>query len=108
MADGYDTYTNDYLVPKDSVHWKPPRWPEVAGLLQGFWASVKAELGVIDKCLMTGVSLQTMDGNWSGFNVAQYVSWESKLVGSWDLTEADVAAALALKKSVGPVPQRSI
>ena len=34
----------------------------------------------------------------SGFNVARPVSWEPTLAGFGGLTEADVAAALALEK----------
>ncbi|KAF9967657.1 hypothetical protein BGZ73_000461, partial [Actinomortierella ambigua] len=99
MADEYDSYTNEYLVPVDSVHWKPPRGADPDSLLKGFWASVKSGLGRgISKCYITGVSPQSLVDNTSGFNVAQYVSWEPELAGFCGLTEADVAAALALDK----------
>ncbi|KAF9103236.1 hypothetical protein BGX27_010669, partial [Mortierella sp. AM989] len=102
MADEYDSYSNDYLIPNDSVHWKPSEGAEPDSLLKGFWASVKSGLGSgISKCYITGVSQQSLDGNTSGFNVAQYVSWESNLASFCSLTEADVTAALALKKVSG-------
>ncbi|KAF9942415.1 hypothetical protein BGZ67_001771 [Mortierella alpina] len=102
MADGYDSYSNEYLVPNDSILWKPPRGAEPDGLLKGFWAAVKTGLGsAISKCYITGVSPQSLDDNTSGFNVARYVSWESKLAGFCGLTEADVAAALALENVCG-------
>ncbi|KAG0256198.1 hypothetical protein DFQ27_005862 [Actinomortierella ambigua] len=100
MADEYDSYTNDYLVPVDnSVHRKPPRGTHPDSLLKGFWASVKSGLGRgISKCYITGVTPQSLVDNTSGFNVARYVSWEPELAGFCGLTEADVAAALALDK----------
>jgi len=102
MADEYDSYTNEYLVPVDSVHWKPPRRADPDSLLKGFWASVKSGLGRgISKCYITGVSPQSLVDNTSGFNVAQYVSWEPELAGFCGLTEADVVAALALEKVCG-------
>ncbi|KAF9539231.1 hypothetical protein EC957_005633 [Mortierella hygrophila] len=102
MADEYDSYSNEYLVPND-VHWKPPRGAEPDSLLKGFWASVKTGLGrnKIAKCYITGVSPQSLVDNTSGFNVARYVSWEPMLVGFCGLTDADVAAALALEKVCG-------
>ncbi|KAF9160312.1 hypothetical protein DFQ26_005673 [Actinomortierella ambigua] len=101
MADEYDSYTNDYLVPVDnSVHRKPPRGTHPDSLLKGFWASVKSGLGRgISKCYITGVTPQSLVDNTSGFNVARHVSWEPKLAGFCGLTEADVAAALALDKA---------
>ncbi|KAF9911366.1 hypothetical protein EC991_003931 [Linnemannia zychae] len=99
MADEYDSYSHEYLVPNESVHWKPPQGAEPDSLLKGFWASVKSGLGRgISKCYITGVSPQSLVDNTSGFNVAQYVSWEPELAGFCGLTEADVIAALALKK----------
>ncbi|KAF9339225.1 hypothetical protein BGZ91_006667 [Linnemannia elongata] len=99
MADEYDSNTNEYLVPVDSVHWKPPRGADPDSLLKGFWASVKSGLGRgISKCYITGVSPQSLVDNTSGFNVARYVSWEPELAGFCGLTEADVTAALALEK----------
>ncbi|KAF9126794.1 hypothetical protein BGX30_015080 [Mortierella sp. GBA39] len=99
MADKYDSYSNDYVVPIDSVQWKPSRRADVDSLLKGFWASVKSELGhrKIAKCYMTGVVPQYLADNTSGFNVARNISWEPELVGFCGLTEADVAAALTLK-----------
>ncbi|GJJ67997.1 hypothetical protein EMPS_00343 [Entomortierella parvispora] len=72
MADEYDSYSNDYLVPVDSVKWKPQR-AEVDSVLKGFWSSVKANLGnhSITKCYITVVSPQSLAA--SGFNVAEYV-----------------------------------
>ncbi|KAF9395441.1 hypothetical protein BGZ94_006560, partial [Podila epigama] len=103
MADEYDSYSNEYLVPNDSGHWKPPRGAEPDSLLKGFWASVKSGLGRgISKCYITGVSPQSLVDNTSGFNVARYVSWESKLAGFCGLTDADVAASLALENICGP------
>lgn len=98
MADEYDSYSNDYLVPIDSVQWKPPRRVDTDSLLKGFWASVKSELGCrkIAKCYITGVSPQSLADNTSGFNVARFVSWRPEVAGFCGLTEADVAAALAL------------
>src|SRR5690349_3009833 len=98
MADEYDSYSNDYLVPIDSVQWKPPRRADTDSLLKGFWASVKSELGYrkIAKCYITGVSPQSLADNTSGFNVARFVSWIPEVAGFCGLTEADVAAALAL------------
>ncbi|KAF9949898.1 hypothetical protein BGZ70_001591, partial [Mortierella alpina] len=102
MADEYDSYTNEYLVPVDSIHWKPPRGADPDSLLKGFWAAVKSGLGRgISKCYITGVSPQSLVDNTSGFNVAQYVSWQPELAGFCCLTEADVAAALALEKVCG-------
>ncbi|KAF9430722.1 hypothetical protein BGZ76_000736 [Entomortierella beljakovae] len=99
MADEYDSYSNEYLVPNDSGHWKPSQGAEPDSLLKGFRASVKSGLGRgISKCYITGVSPQSLVDNTSGFNVARYVSWESKLAGFCGLTDADVAAALALNK----------
>ncbi|KAG0333863.1 hypothetical protein BG000_008832 [Podila horticola] len=98
MADEYDSYSNEYLVPIDSVQWKPRR-VDVDSVLKGFWAALKSGLGrSISKCYITGVSPQSLVDHTSGFNVARYVSWESKLAGFCGLTEADVAAALALEK----------
>lgn len=104
MADEYDSYSNEYLVPDDSIQWKLPRGTEPDSLLKGFWASVKSGLGnrKIAKCYITGVSPQSLVDNTSGFNVARYVSWESKLAGFCSLTETDVAAALRLEKVCGP------
>ncbi|KAF9307748.1 hypothetical protein BGZ91_008228 [Linnemannia elongata] len=98
MADEYDSYSNDYLVPIDSVQWKPPRRADTDSLMKGFWASVKSELGYrkIAKCYITGVSPQSLADNASGFNVTRYVSWKPELAGFCGLTEADIAAALAL------------
>ncbi|OAQ24514.1 hypothetical protein K457DRAFT_24078 [Linnemannia elongata AG-77] len=98
MADEYDSYSNDYLVPIDSVQWKPPRRADTDSLLKGFWASVKSELGYrkIAKCYITGVSPQSLADNTSEFNAARFVSWRPEVVGFCGLTEADVAAALAL------------
>ncbi|KAG0196040.1 hypothetical protein BGX28_000212 [Mortierella sp. GBA30] len=102
MADEYDSYSNEYLVPIDSVQWKPSRGADPDSLMKGFWASVKSGLGRgISKCYITGVSPQSLVDNTSGFNVAQYVSWEPELAGFCVLTEADVAAALALEKVCG-------
>ncbi|KAF9299259.1 hypothetical protein BGZ74_008996, partial [Mortierella antarctica] len=102
MADEYDSYSNEYLVPIDSVKWKVPQGPDPDSLLKGFWASVKSGLGRgISKCYITGVSPQSLVDNTSGFNVAQYVSWEPELAGFCGLTEADVVAALALEKVCG-------
>ncbi|KAG0023833.1 hypothetical protein BGZ81_007912 [Podila clonocystis] len=104
MADEYDSFSNDYLVPVDSVHWKPPQEAEPDSLLKGFFACVKSGLGrSISKCYMTGVSPQCLVDNrsGSGFNVAHYVSWEPELARFCGLTEADVAAALALEKVCG-------
>ncbi|KAF9086459.1 hypothetical protein BGX27_003196, partial [Mortierella sp. AM989] len=99
MADEYDSYSNEYLVPNDSSHWKPIRGAEPDSLLRGFWASVKSGLGRgISKCYITGVSPQSLVDNTSGFNVAQYVSWEPELASFCGLTEADVAAALELRQ----------
>ncbi|KAF9087882.1 hypothetical protein BGX27_002838, partial [Mortierella sp. AM989] len=99
MADEYDSYSNEYLVPNDNVHWKPPRGAEPDSLLKGFWATAKSGLGRgISKCYITGVSPQPLVDNTPGFNVARYVSWESRLASFCGLTEADVAAALALEK----------
>ncbi|KAF9899254.1 hypothetical protein EC991_009220, partial [Linnemannia zychae] len=98
MADEYDSYSNEYLVPIDSVQWKPLR-ADADSVLKGFWAAVKSGLDrSISKCYITGVSPQSLVDNSSGFNVAQYVSWEPELAGFCGLTEADVIAALALKK----------
>ncbi|KAG9067806.1 hypothetical protein KI688_011394 [Linnemannia hyalina] len=99
MADEYDSYSNEYLVPIDSVQWKPPRRADTDSLLKAFWASVKSGLGKlkIAKCYITGVSPQSLVDNTSGFNVARYVSWEPELASFCGLTEADVTAALALK-----------
>ncbi|KAG9067497.1 hypothetical protein KI688_012280 [Linnemannia hyalina] len=99
MVDEYDSYINKCLVPIDSVQWKPPRQDDTDSLLKGFWACVKSGLGYrkIAKCYMTGVLPQSFADNTSGFNVARYVSWEPELAGFCGLTEADVAAALALK-----------
>ncbi|KAG0058715.1 hypothetical protein BGZ90_004807 [Linnemannia elongata] len=98
MADEYDSYSNDYLVPIDSVQWKPPRRADTDSLMKGFWASVKSELGYrkIAKCYITGVSPQSLTDNASGFNVTRYVSWKPELAGFCGLTEPDIAAALAL------------
>ncbi|KAF9391728.1 hypothetical protein CPC16_003981 [Podila verticillata] len=100
MADEYDSYSNKYLVPIDSVQWKPPRRVYADNVLKGFWASVKSRLGnrKITKCYITGVSPQSLVDSMSGFNVAQDVSREPELASFCGLTEADVAAALALKK----------
>ncbi|KAK3823818.1 MAG: hypothetical protein J3R72DRAFT_23833 [Linnemannia gamsii] len=100
MADEYDSYSNEYLAPIDSVQWKQTQRADVDSVLKGFWASVKRDLGnrKITKCYITGVSPQSLVDNTSGFNVAQYVSWEPELASFCGLTEADVAAALALKK----------
>ncbi|KFH68186.1 hypothetical protein MVEG_06915 [Podila verticillata NRRL 6337] len=100
MADEYDSYSKEYLIPIDSVQWKPPRRADADSVLKGFWASVKSVLGnrKIAKCCITGVSPQSSVNNTSGFNVAQYVSWEPELATFCGLTEVDVAAALALKK----------
>ncbi|KAI9239063.1 MAG: hypothetical protein BYD32DRAFT_479285 [Podila humilis] len=98
MANEYDSYSNEYLVPIDSVLWKSQR-ADADSVLKGFWAAVKSGLGrSISKCYITGVSLQSLVDNTSGFNVARYVSWESKLAGFCGLMEADVAAVLALEK----------
>ncbi|KAI9236562.1 MAG: hypothetical protein BYD32DRAFT_418469 [Podila humilis] len=85
-----------YLVPIDSVQWKPPRRVYADNVLKGFWASVKSRLGnrKITKCYITGVSPQSLVDSMSGFNVAQ----DPELASFCGLTEADVAAALALKK----------
>ncbi|KAF9313525.1 hypothetical protein BG003_005099, partial [Podila horticola] len=74
MADEYDSYSNEYLVPIDSVQWKPPQRADTDSLLKGFWASVKSGLGYhkIAKCYITGVSPQSLVDNTSGFNVARY------------------------------------
>ncbi|KAF9980297.1 hypothetical protein BGZ75_008622, partial [Mortierella antarctica] len=73
MADEYDSYSNEYLVPNDSVHWKPPRGAEPDSLLKGFWAAVKTGFdSAISKCYITGVSPQSLVDNTSGFNVARY------------------------------------
>ncbi|KAF9186305.1 hypothetical protein BGZ49_004197, partial [Haplosporangium sp. Z 27] len=99
MADEYDSYSNEYLVPIDSFQWKLPQGAVPDSLLKGFWASVKSGLaGAISKCYITGVSPQSLVDNTSGFNVARFVSWEPALAGFCGLTEADVAAALAMKK----------
>ncbi|KAF9375020.1 hypothetical protein CPC16_000941 [Podila verticillata] len=100
MADEYDSYSKEYLIPIDSVQWKPPQRADADSVLKGFWASVKTGLGnrKIAKCCITGVSPQSSVNNTSGFNVAQYVSWEPELATFCGLTEADVAAALAIKK----------
>ncbi|KFH62496.1 hypothetical protein MVEG_11889 [Podila verticillata NRRL 6337] len=101
MADEYDSYSNEYLVPINSVLWKSQR-ADADSMLKGFWAAVKSGLGhSISKCYITGVLPQSLVDNTSGFNVAQYVSWESKLAGFCGLTEADVAAVLALEKVCG-------
>ncbi|KAG9060984.1 hypothetical protein KI688_007814 [Linnemannia hyalina] len=102
MADEYDSYSNEYLVQNDSVHWKPTQGAEPDSLLKGFWAAVKSGLGsAISKCYITGVLPQCLADNTSGFNVARYVSWEPELAGFCGLTEADVVAALALEKVCG-------
>ncbi|KAG0364210.1 hypothetical protein BGX24_004728 [Mortierella sp. AD032] len=103
MADEYGSYSNDYLAPIDSVQWKQTQRADADSVLKGFWASVKGQLGnrKITKCYITGVSPQSLVDNTSGFNVAKYVSWESKLAGYCGLTDADVAAALALGKVCG-------
>ncbi|KAG0205824.1 hypothetical protein BGX28_002604 [Mortierella sp. GBA30] len=102
VADEYDSYSNEYLAPIDSVQWKPPRGADPDSLLKGFWASVKSGLGRgISKCYITGVSPQSLVDNTSGFNVARFVSWEPALAGFCGLTEADVAAALAVEKVCG-------
>ncbi|KAK3836308.1 MAG: hypothetical protein J3R72DRAFT_203444 [Linnemannia gamsii] len=102
MADEYDSYSNEYLVPIDSVQWKQTQRADVDSVLKGFWAAVKSGLkSGISKCYITGVSPQSLVDNTSGFNVARYVSWESKLAGYCGLTDADVAAALALEKVCG-------
>ncbi|KAF9204484.1 hypothetical protein BGZ59_001027, partial [Podila verticillata] len=36
MADEYDSYSNKYLVPIDSVQWKPPRRIYADNVLKGF------------------------------------------------------------------------
>jgi hypothetical protein len=102
MVDEYDSYSNDYLVPNHNVHWKPSGRAESDSLLKGFWASVKSGLGRgISKCYITGVSPLSLVENTSGLNVAQYVSWKPELASFCGLTEADVTAALALKKVCG-------
>lgn len=103
MADEYDSYSNDYLVPNDSVQWKPPRRAYLDSLSKGYLASVKSKLGhrKIAKCYMTGVVPQSLADNTSGFNVTRNVSWEPELAGFCGLTEADIADALALKNVCG-------
>ncbi|KAF9543776.1 hypothetical protein EC957_000471 [Mortierella hygrophila] len=104
MADEYDSYSNEYLVTNDSVHWKPTRRAEPDSPLKGFWAAVKSGLGsAISKCYITSVSPLCLADGTSGFNVVRYVSWESKLAGFCDLTEADVVAALALEEVCGSI-----
>ncbi|KAG0377005.1 hypothetical protein BGX24_006852 [Mortierella sp. AD032] len=99
MADEYDSYSNDYFVPTDSVQWKSPRGACSDSLLKGFWASVKSGLGSgISKCYITGVTPQSLADKTSGLNVARFVSWEPALAGVCGLTEADVTAALAMQK----------
>ncbi|KAG9063512.1 hypothetical protein KI688_004396 [Linnemannia hyalina] len=96
MADEYDSYSNDYLVPIDSVQSKLPRRADADSMLKGFWASVTNGLGErkIAQCYITGVLPQSLVDNTSGFNVARYVSWEPELGGYCGLTEADITAAL--------------
>ncbi|KAF9899693.1 hypothetical protein EC991_008441 [Linnemannia zychae] len=102
MADEYDSYTNEYLVPVDSVHWKPPRGAYPESLLKGFWASVKNGLGRgISKCYITGISPQSLVDNTSGFNVAKDISWEPEFASFCGLTETDVVAALTREKVCG-------
>ncbi|KAG0013480.1 hypothetical protein BGZ82_002118 [Podila clonocystis] len=105
MADEYDSYSNEYLVPIpiNNVQWTPPRPADADSVLKGFWASVKSGLGnrKIAKCYITGVLPQSLVDNTSGFNMARYVSWRPELAGFCGLTEADVAAALALEKVCG-------
>ncbi|KAF9968789.1 hypothetical protein BGZ73_009153, partial [Actinomortierella ambigua] len=99
MTDEYDSHTHVYLDRIDSVHWEQPRGPGRDSLLVGFWASVKSSLGRgISKCYLTGVSPQSLEGNYSGFNVSRPVSWKPELTGFCGLTDADVTAALALGK----------
>ncbi|KAG0330779.1 hypothetical protein BG000_011466 [Podila horticola] len=107
MADEYDSYSNEYLVPIDSVQWKPPQRADTDSLLKGFWASVKSGLGYhkIAKCYITGVSPQSLVDNTSGFNVARYVSWHPKLAGFCGLMEADVVAALTHEKVCRSSPE---
>ncbi|KAI1312271.1 hypothetical protein EDD11_002990 [Mortierella claussenii] len=100
MADEYDSYSNDYLVSNVSIHWKPLREADPDSLLNGFWTSVDSGLGNrrIKKCYNADVSPQSLADKAYGSNMAQNVSWEPELASFCDLTEADAAAALALKR----------
>ncbi|KAG0042373.1 hypothetical protein BGZ83_000546 [Gryganskiella cystojenkinii] len=101
MADEYDIYSNEYLVPIHRAQWKTPQQADTDSLLKGFWALVKSELGYhrIAKCYITGVLPQSLaDNSAGGFNVARFVSWKPELATFCGLTEANITAALGLKK----------
>jgi hypothetical protein len=71
----------------------------VADSLHAFWSAVKAvttyQYG-IQKAFITGITPLLLNNGYSGFNIAQNISFDSNFASLCGLTTDDVVAALKL------------
>ncbi len=89
IIDEYDNFTNQLVTPRNDTLYKDLTTGD--SFLRSFFKVIKSgiELQSIGKVFITGVLPITIDGLTSGFNIAEVVTLEKRLVNMLGFTQAE-------------------
>jgi len=97
LVDEYDAFTNNFLESPNTVEPHKTVWndTQVGQTFGSFWSTVKSLCSQgIQRVFITGISLLSLSGISSGFNVARNLSFHPHLAGLCGLTSSDLKKVL--------------